>query len=106
MGFLSNLLPKEDKFYVLMRALSDQAQSGTLLLKDFMEARDGAARDAAGQKIALQRNGFGEVVAEYASGVDGEVAGLRSDAMAEPGDPLAFLLFHKATPDDGETYPE
>ncbi len=52
MGFLSNLLPKEDKFYVLMRALSDQAQSGTLLLKDFMEARDGAARDAAGQKIA------------------------------------------------------
>ncbi len=52
MGFLSNLLPKEDKFYVLMRALSDQAQSGTLLLKDFIDAKDGTARDAAGQKIA------------------------------------------------------
>jgi uncharacterized protein len=26
--------------------------------------------------------------------------------MSEPGNPLAFLLFHKATPDGGETYPE
>jgi uncharacterized protein len=26
--------------------------------------------------------------------------------MSEPGNPLAFILFHKATPDGGETYPE
>ncbi|MCX5580473.1 M14 family metallopeptidase [Kaistia terrae] len=60
----------------------------------------------AGQKVAVQRNSFGEVVAEYTSSVAGEVAGLRSDAMAEPGNPLAFILFHKSTPDGVETYPE
>jgi uncharacterized protein len=60
----------------------------------------------AGQKVAIQRNSFGEVVAEYTSGVAGEVTGQRSDAMAEAGNPLAFILFHKATPDGGETYPE
>jgi uncharacterized protein len=26
--------------------------------------------------------------------------------MSEPGNPLAFVLFHKATSDGGETYPE
>ena len=56
--------------------------------------------------MAIQRNSFGEVVAEYMSTVVGEVAGLRSDAMAEPGNPLIFVLFHQATPDGGETYPE
>lgn len=61
---------------------------------------------AAGQKVAIQRNSFGEVVAEYTSSVAGEVTGQRSDAMSEPGNPLAFILFHKATPDGGETYPE
>jgi predicted deacylase len=60
----------------------------------------------AGQKVAIQRNGFGEVVAEYASSVAGEVAGQRSDAMSEPGNPLAFILFHKVTPEGVETYPE
>jgi uncharacterized protein len=59
-----------------------------------------------GQKVAIQRNSFGEVVAEYTSGVTGEVAGQRSDAMAEPGNPLVFILFHKETPDGRETYPE
>lgn len=63
-------------------------------------------RVAAGQKVAIQRDSFGEVVAEYTTSVAGEVAGQRSDAMAEPGNPLAFILFHKATPDGGETYPE
>ena len=61
---------------------------------------------AAGQKVAVQRNSFGEVVAEYSSSVAGEVAGLRSDAMSEPGNPLAFILFNKATRDDGEAYSE
>jgi predicted deacylase len=60
----------------------------------------------AGQKVAIQRNSFGEVVAEYISGVAGEIAGLRSDAMSEPGNPLVFILFKKATPEGGETYPE
>jgi predicted deacylase len=60
----------------------------------------------AGQKVAIQRNGFGEVVAEYTSSVAGEITGQRSDAMAEPGNPLVFILFHKASPDGGETYPE
>ena len=52
MGFLSNLLPKEDKFYVLMRSLSDQAHSGTLLLKDYIDAKDNASRQETGRKIA------------------------------------------------------
>jgi uncharacterized protein len=60
----------------------------------------------AGQKVAIQRNSFGEVVAEYTSSVAGEVTGQRSEAMSEPGDPLVFILFRKATPDSGETYPE
>jgi uncharacterized protein len=60
----------------------------------------------AGQKVAIQRNSFGEVVAEYTSSVAGEVTGQRSDAMSEPGNPLVFILFHKETLDGGETYPE
>lgn len=60
----------------------------------------------AGQKVAIQRNSFGEVVAEYTSSVNGEMAGQRSDAMSEPGNPLAFILFNKATPGDVEIYPE
>lgn len=59
----------------------------------------------AGQKVAIQRNSFGEVVAEYASSVAGEVAGQRSDAMSEPGNPLAFILFNKVPP-DADSYPE
>jgi predicted deacylase len=59
-----------------------------------------------GQRVAIQRNSFGEVVAEYRSGVDGEVLGLRSDAMAEPGNPLAFILFSAQDPEEGQVYPE
>lgn len=60
-----------------------------------------------GQKLAIQRNSFGEVVAEYTSSVAGEVAGQRSDAMAEPGNPLLFILFNKPRSNDGtESYPE
>lgn len=60
----------------------------------------------AGQKVAIQRNSFGEVVAEYASGVAGEIVGQRIDAMSEPGNPLVFILFNKATPEGAEVYPE
>jgi predicted deacylase len=59
-----------------------------------------------GQRIAVQRNGFGEVVAEYASGVNGVVTGLRSDAMAEPGNPLAFILFNAPGLAETPSYPE
>lgn len=58
------------------------------------------------QKVAIQRNSFGEVVAEYASGVAGEIAGLRSDAMSEPGNPLAFILFNRPEPREPAAYPE
>jgi predicted deacylase len=58
-----------------------------------------------GQKVAIQRNSFGEVVAEYASAVEGEITGQRSDAMAEPGNPLTFILFNKSTAGN-EVYPE
>jgi predicted deacylase len=60
----------------------------------------------AGQKIAIQRNSFGEVVAEYTSPVTGEMSGLRTDVMSEPGDNLAFILFEKPVPDSDETYQE
>jgi predicted deacylase len=60
----------------------------------------------AGQKIAIQRNTFGEVVAEYTSGVDGKVAGLRSDVTCESGNPLGFILFNSATSEGAEAYPE
>jgi hypothetical protein len=64
------------------------------------------AEVAAGQKVAVQRDSFGEIVAEYSSSVAGRVTGQRSDAMAEPGNPLAFILFQSALPDGSETYPE
>jgi uncharacterized protein len=60
----------------------------------------------AGQKVAIQRNSFGQVVAEYTSSVAGEVTGQRSEAMSEPGNPLTFILFNKAAPEGGESYPE
>ncbi len=63
-------------------------------------------RVAPGQKVALQRNGFGEVVAEYASGVSGKILGLRSDAMAEPGNPLAFILFNAPGAEEAKAYSE
>ena len=59
-----------------------------------------------GQRVAIQRDSFGEVVAEYTSSVAGEVAGLRSDAMSEPGNPLVFILFNMAKQEGVETYPE
>jgi len=60
----------------------------------------------AGQKVAVQRNSFGEVVAEYTSGVIGEITGQRSDAMSEPGNPLVFILFNKPGSGDVQVYPE
>ncbi len=59
-----------------------------------------------GQILSIQRNTFGETVAEYRCGVDGRVAALRSDATAEPGNVLAFILFNRAPAAGQRTYPE
>jgi predicted deacylase len=59
-----------------------------------------------GQTVSIQRNSFGEVVAEYTTSVAGEVAGLRSDVPSEPGNPLAFILFHRPAQEDVGGYPE
>ncbi|NIF79290.1 succinylglutamate desuccinylase/aspartoacylase family protein [Paraburkholderia sp. Cy-641] len=60
----------------------------------------------AGQKVAIQRNTFGEVVAEYTSGVAGEVTGYRMDATAEPGIPLVMVLYQSAGRENPEDYSE
>jgi predicted deacylase len=69
----------------------------------------------AGQKIAVQRNMFGEVVAEYTTAVNGKMAGCRSDATSDPGNVLAFILFSQPGPagqhgsahaDSESSYPE
>jgi len=54
----------------------------------------------AGQRVAVQRNAFGEVVAEYTSGVSGEVLAYRTDATSEPGNMLVTVLYNR-TPSDG-----
>ena len=60
----------------------------------------------AGQKVAIQRNTFGEVVAEYTSGMAGEVGSLRSDATAEPGIPLMAILYNDASHEFPPDYSE
>jgi predicted deacylase len=62
-----------------------------------------------GQKVATQRNAFGEVVADYTTDRGGRVAAFRTDATAEPGDPLVFILFDSTAPqeqDVAEVVPE
>ena len=59
-----------------------------------------------GQKIAIKRNMFGEIVAEYTSPVNGEIGGLRSDATSEPDNVLVFILFNETRPQSRESYPE
>jgi predicted deacylase len=62
-----------------------------------------------GQPVATQRNAFGEVVADYATDTGGRVAAFRTDATAEPGDPLVFILFDSTAPqeqDAAEVVPE
>ncbi len=61
---------------------------------------------AVGQKFAIQRNTFGEVVAEYTAPVAGKVGARRTDATAEPGTPVVFLLFDSANPVGGDVLVE
>lgn len=60
----------------------------------------------AGQKVAIQRNTFGEVVAEYTSGVAGEVTGRRTDATAEPRIPVVMILYQSEARENPEDYVE
>jgi predicted deacylase len=60
----------------------------------------------AGQKVATQRDTFGEVVAEYISGVTGEISGFRTDATAEPGTPLVFIFYNETPREDPVDYAE
>ena len=64
------------------------------------------AKVTSGQKVAIQRNAFGEVVAEYASPANGLVGGLRSDATSEPGNVLLFILADAAPVSGAASYPE
>lgn len=51
MGFLSKLLPSEDKFFELMRALSREAHDSAVLLNAFTAMPAGAERDVVSKKI-------------------------------------------------------
>jgi uncharacterized protein len=58
---------------------------------------------AAGQKVAIQRNSFGEVVREYVSEVAGQVATIQRDAMIEPGTRVVQILYDSPDPEcDGD----
>ncbi|CAD6542737.1 hypothetical protein LMG27952_03931 [Paraburkholderia hiiakae] len=59
-----------------------------------------------GQKVAIQRNTFGEVVAEYTTEVAGEVTGRRTDATAEPRIPIVMILYQSPARENPEDYSE
>jgi len=61
---------------------------------------------AAGQRVAVQRNTFGEVVAEYMAPRSGKVGARRTDATAEPGTPIVFMLFDSAQAVGGDVVVE
>ncbi len=61
---------------------------------------------SAGQKLAIQRNAFGEVLAEYTSPVQGRISALRTDATSEPGNVLAFILSTSAPASGAVPYAE
>lgn len=68
----------------------------------------------AGQKIAVQRNMFGDTVAEYVAAQSGTMAAYRTDAMSEPGNILAFIMVRQSSSaaprgvhaDSESSYPE
>lgn len=60
----------------------------------------------AGQKVAVQTNTFGDVVAEYTAARGGKVGARRTDATAESGTPIVFIVFDSATPVGGNVLVE
>ena len=61
---------------------------------------------SAGQKLAIQRNAFGEVLAEYTSPVQGRISAMRTDATSEPGNVLVFILSTSAPASGAVPYAE
>lgn len=59
-----------------------------------------------GQKVAIQRNTFGELVAEYTAARGGKVGARRTDATAEPGTPIVFIIFDSAEAVGGDVVVE
>ena len=60
-----------------------------------------------GQKVAIQKNEFGDVVHEYAAGVNGRVAIIGTDAIRErSADIVTILTSSKDCPADGCPYHE
>ncbi|MDX2241645.1 MAG: succinylglutamate desuccinylase/aspartoacylase family protein [Leptolyngbyaceae cyanobacterium bins.302] len=51
-----------------------------------------------GQKVAIQRNAFGDTVAEYSASVAGEVATIARDALSEPGSRVMQILYNSTHP--------
>jgi predicted deacylase len=51
-----------------------------------------------GQKVAIQRNSFGDVVAEYTAHVTGKVATIARDALSEPGARVLEILYDRMAP--------
>ena len=60
----------------------------------------------AGQRVAIQRNAFGEVMTEYTSPTNGRIGALRSDATSEPGNVLMFILSSDTPVSGAAPYPE
>ena len=46
-----------------------------------------------GQKVAIQRNSFGDVVAEYTASIAGQIATVARDALSEPGARVLEILY-------------
>ena len=59
-----------------------------------------------GQRVAVQYDMFGDLVAEYASAVDGQVMACRTDATCEPGTTLMVVLFQAEAAGMETVYPE
>ncbi|MCP6759971.1 MAG: succinylglutamate desuccinylase/aspartoacylase family protein [Fischerella sp. CENA71] len=51
-----------------------------------------------GQKVAIQRNCFGDIVAEYSASVVGKVATIARDALSEPGSRVMQILYDSTDP--------
>jgi predicted deacylase len=61
-------------------------------LELLVELRD---RVIPGQPVAIQRNAFGDVVAEYQASVAGAIAVVARDALCEPGTRIVQILYSK-----------
>lgn len=81
---------KEQKTFIGNQTLSIRARQG-----GFAEILVALGQEVkAGQELALQRNGFGEIVARYTAPEDGRVASLATDPVREPGSLLVRLIRH------------